>query len=512
MKFIGAGSRPGQAQIHHDRVFTIPNVLTVVRFLGVPLFVWLVLGVQEYGYAALVLAIMGSTDWVDGYVARRFNQMSNLGRVMDPIADRLSLIAVAVTLVIAGVVEWWYLAALLIPDAILLALSLYYFHGHPDLPVSRIGKIRTALLLVGTPLLVLSKLPVPGAEVVLRGRLDLPGAGPRGALDCRPTTTSGPSSARAESSRQHARRRRRHPLMMWFAVLLAVLGAFCLAFGAQRQGSAVKADTGGLALSNHGMLRLIRNPRWVFGLLLLCVGMALNSVALVMAPLTVVQPIGAIALVITTIVNAKDQGLSINRATVVAISACVTGSALFVILAVNVTQENHQVSASDELTVVLLLALAVGLFGTLALVFRHRMSAFIYILGAGILFGFVAVLTRIIGKHLLDPNGLGVLNVPWYSVVAIVAAGVLGSWFVQNAYSGGPPDLVIAGLTVIDPIVGIAIGITILGELRPDVHAVTAIAMGAAALLAIVGVIALSRHHPEVTKRKKDARKAAGGS
>lgn len=165
MKFIGAGARPGQGQIHHDRIFTIPNVLTVVRFLGVPLFVWLVLGVQEYGYAALVLAIMGSTDWVDGYVARRFNQMSNLGRVMDPIADRLSLIAVAVTLVIAGVVEWWYLAALLIPDAILLALSLYYFRGHPDLPVSRIGKIRTALLLVGTPLLVLSALPVPGADV-----------------------------------------------------------------------------------------------------------------------------------------------------------------------------------------------------------------------------------------------------------------------------------------------------------------------------------------------------------
>ena len=58
--------------------------------------------------------------------------------------------------------------------------------------------------------------------------------------------------------------------MVWFAVMLAVLGAFCLAIGAQRQGSAVKADTGGLALSSHGMLRLIRSPRWVFGLLLLC--------------------------------------------------------------------------------------------------------------------------------------------------------------------------------------------------------------------------------------------------
>ncbi|HEY8702834.1 MAG TPA: DMT family transporter [Arthrobacter sp.] len=298
--------------------------------------------------------------------------------------------------------------------------------------------------------------------------------------------------------------------MMGLAVFLAVLGAFFLAFGAQRQGSAVKADTGGLGLSSNGFIRLLRNPRWLLGVLLLCTGMGLNAVALVSAPLTVVQPIGAIALVITTVVNSRDQDLTINRATVVAISACVAGSALFVLLAVNVTQENHHVSQEDELTIVLLLALAVGLFGTLAAMFRHRMSAFVYILGAGVLFGFVAVLTRIIGKHLLDPNGLFLLNVQWYTVVAIVAAGGLGSWFVQNAYSSGPPDLVIAGLTVIDPIVGIAIGIVILGELRPDVQAVMAIAMATAASLAIVGVIALSRHHPEVTKRRKDARKAAG--
>ncbi|WP_028266539.1 DMT family transporter [Arthrobacter sp. MA-N2] len=297
--------------------------------------------------------------------------------------------------------------------------------------------------------------------------------------------------------------------MVWVAVLLAVLGAFCLAIGAQRQGSAVKADTGGLALSSTGFLRLLRNPRWMFGLLLLCLGMGMNAIALVSAPLTVVQPIGAIALVITTVVNAKDQGLSINRGTVVAISACVTGSAMFVLLAVTATQENHHVSGEDEITIVLLLTLAVGLFGTLAVMFRHRLSAFVYILGAGVLFGFVAVLTRIIGRHLLDPNGHFLLNVQWYTLVAIVAAGGLGSWFVQNAYSGGPPDLVIAGLTVVDPIVGIAVGIAILGELRPDVHAVVGIGMAVAASLAIVGVIALSRHHPEVTKRKRDAKAAA---
>ena len=166
MRFIGAGSRPGRPQVDHDLVFTIPNALTVLRFMGVPLFIWLVLAQKQYGFAVLVLAVMASTDWVDGYVARRFDQASNLGRVMDPIADRLALIAVAVTLVIAGVVHWVYLAALVVPDAVLLVLTLSYFHGHPDLPVSRIGKIRTGLLLVGTPLLVLSRLDVPSADAL----------------------------------------------------------------------------------------------------------------------------------------------------------------------------------------------------------------------------------------------------------------------------------------------------------------------------------------------------------
>jgi len=294
---------------------------------------------------------------------------------------------------------------------------------------------------------------------------------------------------------------------MGLAVACAVAGAFFLAFGAQRQGSAVQNNTGGLALGGSSLLRLFRNPRWVVGLLLLGIGMALNVVALTLGTLTVIQPIGAIALVITTIVNSRDQGIRLNRATVVAISACVTGSALFVLLAVNVVRENTHVTVQEELTVVLLLAVVLGIFGGSLVVFKHRIKAFFYILGAGVLFGFVAVLTRIISKQIFDPNGLYLLNVQWYSIIAIAAAGGLGSWFVQSAYASGPPDLVIAGLTVIDPMVGIAIGIMILGELRPDVPPVIAISMAGAALLAIVGVVALSRHHPDVVKRKMDARR-----
>lgn len=167
MRMFGAGSPAGQPSVHHDRVLTVPNVLTVIRFMGVPLFMWLVLGAREYGWSVLVLGLMGCTDWVDGYIARRFDQVSELGRILDPAADRLALLAVALTLVLAGVVQWWYLAALVVPDAVLGTASLFYFRSHPDLPVSRVGKLRTALLLIGTPLLVLSKLPLPGAGAYL---------------------------------------------------------------------------------------------------------------------------------------------------------------------------------------------------------------------------------------------------------------------------------------------------------------------------------------------------------
>jgi cardiolipin synthase len=153
--------------VDHDRVFTIPNLLTVVRFMGVPLFIWLVLAQREYGAGVAVLAVMAGTDWIDGYIARRFDQASKLGRVLDPIADRLALLAVAVTLVIAGVVHWLYLAALVIPDAILLVLTLSLFHGHPDLPVSVVGKVRTGLLLLGTPLLLLSRVDTGAAGQLL---------------------------------------------------------------------------------------------------------------------------------------------------------------------------------------------------------------------------------------------------------------------------------------------------------------------------------------------------------
>ncbi len=140
-----------------NAILTIPNVITIVRFLGTPLFVWLVLARQEYGWGVFVLAMMGCTDWIDGFVARKLNQTSQLGRILDPLADRVALVAVVITMVIAGFLPLWLLLLLVILDAVLLAVTLYYFRGDADLKVTLLGKTRTAALMIGTPMLLLAK-------------------------------------------------------------------------------------------------------------------------------------------------------------------------------------------------------------------------------------------------------------------------------------------------------------------------------------------------------------------
>lgn len=140
-----------------DAILTVPNLITVVRFLGTPVFVWLVLARQEYGWGVFVLALMGSTDWIDGFVARKLNQTSKLGRIMDPVTDRVALVAVIITMVIAGFLPLWLLLLLLIPDVVLLSATLYFFRGDADLKVTLLGKTRTAALMIGTPMLLLAK-------------------------------------------------------------------------------------------------------------------------------------------------------------------------------------------------------------------------------------------------------------------------------------------------------------------------------------------------------------------
>ena len=158
IRLIGAGARPGRGERVLDTFWTIPNLITILRFLGVPLFVYFI-AQDRYGPAFITLVTVGCTDWIDGYLARRLDQVSKSGKWLDPVADRLALIIVAIVFVVDRIAPSWLVWAIVIPDAILLINSLILFHGSPNLPVSNIGKIRTALLLLGAPMLLLQRVP-----------------------------------------------------------------------------------------------------------------------------------------------------------------------------------------------------------------------------------------------------------------------------------------------------------------------------------------------------------------
>ena len=91
-----------------DRVVTVPNGITLVRLVCIPLFVWLLFGAHRQIAAAVLLGVLGATDWVDGYVARRFHQVSTAGKVLDPLADRLLVATAIISTAVYGAVPWWF--------------------------------------------------------------------------------------------------------------------------------------------------------------------------------------------------------------------------------------------------------------------------------------------------------------------------------------------------------------------------------------------------------------------
>jgi len=140
-----------------DRILTLPNVITLIRLSCLPLFLWLLFGQDNRVGAALVLAALGCTDWVDGYLARRLGQVSRLGELLDPLADRLYILATLIAFTAKGVVPWWFTIALLTREAVLLVTLLIlrrYGMGPP--PVHYLGKTATFILLFAFPVLLLA--------------------------------------------------------------------------------------------------------------------------------------------------------------------------------------------------------------------------------------------------------------------------------------------------------------------------------------------------------------------
>ncbi len=138
------------------RVWTLPNAISMLRLLGIPLFLWLVLGPEEDALALGVLMLSGITDFLDGWLARRLGQQTVVGQILDPVADRLYILAVVVGLALRDVIPWWMAVSLPLRDALMwLLVPLLRTRGYSALPVHFLGKAATFNLLYAFPLLLL---------------------------------------------------------------------------------------------------------------------------------------------------------------------------------------------------------------------------------------------------------------------------------------------------------------------------------------------------------------------
>ena len=289
------------------------------------------------------------------------------------------------------------------------------------------------------------------------------------------------------------------PLALTAAVLLAVGTQFQNRGVVQVDAASERSAKTGLSL---GQLKsMLARPSWVIGSVLLGVGMVVQLSSLAYAPLIVVQPLGAVALVITAILNARLSKVPLDRVSIRAIVVCVIGVGAFVTIAAFVA-ESHPITETQLVTVLLILSVVLAIFITLFFVMRKRTPRPIfYVIAAGTLFGFVVTLAKVVidrvrtilaGTFSFGPADILTL----LCLVGLGAAALLGMYFVQTAHSSNPPDLVVAGLTVIDPLVAVSIGIIVLGEAAgAPLWAIFAFAAAAAA--AIWGVLSLARHHPQ---------------
>ena len=290
-------------------------------------------------------------------------------------------------------------------------------------------------------------------------------------------------------------------------IALAVVAAVLLAIGTQFQHrgvSVVGERTGGqgkTGLSIRQLTSLLARPSWVIGTVLLGLAIVLQLSSLTLAPITVVQPLGAVALVVTAIVNSRLSKVPLDKDSIRAIIVCVVGVAVFVAIAAIVSR-SHPVTATQLRIVLIILVVVLAVFITLFVLMRRRAPRPIfYVIAAGVLFGFVVTLAKTVIDRVrtilvtdFEIDATDILTI--LCVVGLGAAALLGTYFVQTAHSSNPPDLVVAGLTVIDPLVAVTIGIIVLGEAAgaPPWAIVAFVLAGGAA---IWGVISLSRNHPQ---------------
>ncbi|MGW2094019.1 DMT family transporter [Promicromonospora sukumoe] len=283
------------------------------------------------------------------------------------------------------------------------------------------------------------------------------------------------------------------------AVALAVLGAALFAGAAVLQHREV-ADLYGQplarerVLSLHRLSRIVRRPGWLAGFGLAAGGTIVHAVALALAPLRLVQPIGVLAVPVAVLLSSLHLRRAPSRSVLLGVALTMAGVAVFVAASVSAASGTAPPPGSTLPTILVVGGVVVAL-GAGGLAIGGWLRCVACATAGAAAFGLLSALMRVIfqelahGTRWTDPQVLG-------AGAAALVALVLGGWLVQQAYPAGPPEVVVACLTVVDPIVAVLLGAVLLGE-GSGTPVGTWFLLGGAALAASAGVLVLARLHPD---------------
>ncbi|MEX3529801.1 DMT family transporter [Corynebacterium xerosis] len=287
------------------------------------------------------------------------------------------------------------------------------------------------------------------------------------------------------------------------AVGLMILSTFGFAGGAVFQHMSIRAEQRPgkeQALTLRQLGGQLREPQWLLGLLLIILGAALHVAALFLAPVTVVQPIGILAVPWSVLLASKIHGYRASRSVWLAVSVTVAGIVSFTVLS---TRFSHEERASIDLPLVLIAVVLGCMIGAgLFTISRGASVAFRSLAlaaGGAVLFGLTSALLKSlfvwlkVGESLLSPAA-------GFLCLGGIATCVVGGWMIQQAYAVGHPEVVVGALTTVDPVVAVVYGLVVLDE-GMRINAPVVVAMLACGAVAALGVAGLARYHPEARQR-----------
>ncbi|GAB3911480.1 hypothetical protein GCM10029964_117490 [Kibdelosporangium lantanae] len=292
--------------------------------------------------------------------------------------------------------------------------------------------------------------------------------------------------------------------LLWLAFVLALAGAVLNGLGALWQNSAVRDKENDKLVGLRALLDLLRNRRWLLGQSAVIVGSVLHFGALAFAPVTVIQPIGVLAIAVTTVASARREHHKLNIGAWISLVAVVLGVGGFTSLAATNAQVTSVSDATAVLIVVIvgLILMVLGLIGSVG---HGLVRCLAFAAGGGVVFGFSSVVVRLAA---LAVEHQSLADFPTGSLIGAVLSIPVAIWFIQQAHASGPPNLVVAALTLTDPLIAVGIGYVALGE-GTKTSTLATLSETFCFLLAAAGIVLLSRlQHIKATGTTKESPRA----